>query len=91
MEKRRRFRAAVRKEGVEVAQFPIRTDVEVQDGDALSYAQRRMWCLWQRDPQSGAYNLPGAVRLKGALIDSALEQAFASLIERHQTLRTVFQ
>ena len=91
LEKRRLFLAALQKEGVDFAQFPIPTDVEVQDHDALSYAQRRMWFLWQLDPQSGAYNLPGAVRLKGALIDSALEQAFASLIERHQTLRTVFQ
>ncbi|PNA66179.1 hypothetical protein C1Y33_32235, partial [Pseudomonas sp. FW305-76] len=52
---------------------------------------QRMWFLWQLDPASGAYNLPGAVRLKGALSLGALEQAFASLVARHETLRTVFQ
>lgn len=50
-----------------------------------------MWFLWQLDPHSGAYNLPGAVRLTGQLNLAALEQAFASLVERHETLRTVFQ
>ncbi|WP_256586672.1 condensation domain-containing protein, partial [Pseudomonas sp. HMWF011] len=35
--------------------------------------------------------LPGAVRLRGALSLPALEQAFASLVARHETLRTVFQ
>uniref|UniRef100_UPI000289BE31 non-ribosomal peptide synthetase n=1 Tax=Pseudomonas sp. PAMC 25886 TaxID=1125977 RepID=UPI000289BE31 len=65
--------------------------VEAEDRQALSYAQQRMWFLWQLDPASGAYNLPGAVRLKGALSLPAIEQAFASLVARHETLRTVFQ
>ncbi|XBG31363.1 condensation domain-containing protein [Pseudomonas sp. 13.2] len=50
-----------------------------------------MWVLWQMDPQGGAYNLPGAVRLTGQLDESALEQAFASLLARHQSLTTVFE
>jgi amino acid adenylation domain-containing protein/non-ribosomal peptide synthase protein (TIGR01720 family) len=91
LEKRRLFLAALQKEGVDFAQFPIPAEVDVEDRDALSYAQRRMWFLWQLDPQSGAYNLPSAVRLKGPLVESALEQAFASLVQRHQTLRTVFK
>jgi hypothetical protein len=65
--------------------------VDAEDRDALSYAQQRMWFLWQLDPSSGAYNLPGAVRLKGALNLGAMQQAFASLVARHETLRTVFQ
>ncbi len=91
LEKRQMFLSALQKEGVDFARFPIPAGVEAEDRQALSYAQRRMWFLWQLDPQSGAYNLPGAVRLSGRLNLGALEQAFASLVERHETLRTVFQ
>jgi amino acid adenylation domain-containing protein/non-ribosomal peptide synthase protein (TIGR01720 family) len=91
LEKRQMFLAALHKEGVDFARFPIPAGVEAQDRQALSCAQQRMWFLWQLDPQSGAYNLPGAVRLKGWLNLPAMEQAFASLVARHETLRTVFQ
>ncbi|MFJ7109927.1 amino acid adenylation domain-containing protein [Pseudomonas sp. NPDC098740] len=91
LEKRQRFLAALQKEGVDFARFPIPADACAEDRQALSYAQQRMWFLWQLDPQSGAYNLPAAVRLTGRLNLSALEQAFASLVARHETLRTVFQ
>ncbi|WLG59192.1 non-ribosomal peptide synthase/polyketide synthase [Pseudomonas extremorientalis] len=91
LEKRQLFLQALQKEGVDFSRFPIPAGVEAQDRQALSYAQQRMWFLWQLDPASGAYNLPGAVRLKGALSLCALEQAFASLVARHETLRTAFQ
>ncbi|MEZ1318102.1 non-ribosomal peptide synthase/polyketide synthase [Pseudomonas fluorescens] len=91
VEKRQLFLAVLNKEGVDFARFPIPQGVEAEDRQALSYAQQRMWFLWQLDPHSGAYNLPGAVRLKGRLNRSALDQAFASLVARHETLRTVFQ
>ncbi len=91
LEKRQVFLQALQKEGVDFSRFPIPAGVDVEDRQALSYAQQRMWFLWQLDPASGAYNLPGAVRLKGALSLRALEQAFASLVARHETLRTVFQ
>ncbi|MBY8943659.1 non-ribosomal peptide synthetase, partial [Pseudomonas tolaasii] len=91
LEKRQLFLQALQKEGVDFSRFPIPAGVEVEDRQALSYAQQRMWFLWQLDRASGAYNLPGAVRLKGALNFGAMEQAFASLVGRHETLRTVFQ
>ncbi|NWE79928.1 non-ribosomal peptide synthetase, partial [Pseudomonas yamanorum] len=91
LEKRQMFLQALQREGVEFSRFPIPAGVEAEDRQALSYAQQRMWFLWHLDPHSGAYNLPAAVRLTGRLNISALEQAFVSLIERHETLRTVFQ
>ena len=90
LEKRRLFLDGLRAEGIDFSQFPIPADVAQDDRHALSYAQRRMWFLWQLDPHSGAYNLPGAVRLTGALNIAALEQAFAHVVQRHETLRTVF-
>ncbi|MGO2713545.1 amino acid adenylation domain-containing protein [Pseudomonas helleri] len=91
LEKRRLFLDGLRAEEIDFSQFPIPADVPQADRQALSYAQRRMWFLWQLDPHSGAYNLPGAVRLTGTLNLSALEQAFACVVQRHQTLRTVFR
>ncbi|MBW0235826.1 non-ribosomal peptide synthase/polyketide synthase [Pseudomonas sp. D1HM] len=91
LEKRRLFLDGLRAEGIDFSQFPIPAQVPAEDRQALSYAQRRMWFLWQLDPDSGAYNLPGAVRLSGVLDIAALEQAFASLVARHETLRTVFR
>ncbi|KMT52100.1 peptide synthase, partial [Pseudomonas fildesensis] len=57
---------------------------------ALSYAQERQWFLWQLEPQSTAYHIPAALRLRGALDRQALQRSFDSLLERHETLRTVF-
>jgi amino acid adenylation domain-containing protein len=56
----------------------------------LSYAQERQWFLWQLDPDSAAYHIPAALRLKGELDIPALERSFSSLIERHESLRTTF-
>ena len=56
----------------------------------LSYAQQRQWFLWQWAPQSTAYNIPVVLRLKGRLDAAALQRSFQALIERHESLRTVF-
>ncbi|MDD1015718.1 non-ribosomal peptide synthetase [Pseudomonas rubra] len=90
LEKRRIFLQGLRREGVDFAQFPIPAQVPVAERGGLSYAQQRMWLLWQLEPASAAYNLPSAVRLQGKLQVAALEQAFASLVQRHETLRSVF-
>ncbi|MGF6593127.1 amino acid adenylation domain-containing protein [Pseudomonas sp. 2835] len=90
LEKRRIFLESLRREGVDFAQFPIPAQIGAAEQGCLSYAQQRMWLLWQMEPGSGAYNLPSAVRLNGALNPQALETAFAGLLERHQTLRTAF-
>ena len=91
LDKRRLFLETLAREGIDFSQFPIPADVAAEDRLAPSYAQQRMWVLWQLDPQGGAYNLPGAVRLKGALDETALQQAFECLLERHQSLACVFQ
>ncbi|HET8938445.1 MAG TPA: amino acid adenylation domain-containing protein, partial [Polyangiales bacterium] len=57
----------------------------------LSHAQERLWFLAQLDPDSAAYNVSGALRLRGALNVPQLEAAFAQLIERHEALRTSFE
>ncbi|MBB6286057.1 MULTISPECIES: non-ribosomal peptide synthetase [unclassified Pseudomonas] len=55
-----------------------------------SLAQNRLWITWQLDPQSSAYNIPGALRLRGELDEDALRSSFQYLIQRHEALRTRF-
>ncbi|WP_325437736.1 non-ribosomal peptide synthase/polyketide synthase [Pseudomonas nitroreducens] len=62
-----------------------------RDGDLpLSAAQSRLWFFWQMEPASAAYNVPGALRLRGELDETALRRAFDALVARHETLRTTF-
>jgi hypothetical protein len=56
----------------------------------LSFAQQRLWFLDQFEPGGSAYNVPGALRLSGALDAVALRRAFLGLGERQEVLRTVF-
>ncbi|RWU21428.1 non-ribosomal peptide synthetase [Pseudomonas alkylphenolica] len=88
-EKRSLFLAALAREGVDFSVLPIPAGVAGSE-QVLSFAQQRMWLLWQLDPHSAAYNLPSAVRLTGALDTAALEAAFTQLQARHQTLRSAF-
>ncbi|HXC71874.1 MAG TPA: condensation domain-containing protein [Pyrinomonadaceae bacterium] len=56
----------------------------------LSFAQEQLWLIHQVNPESAAYNLPSAVRLKGALDVQALQKSIGEVIRRHEILRTRF-
>src|SRR4029079_17503570 len=56
----------------------------------LSFSQRRLWFLDQMDPGNASYNMPAAVRLRGALDVGALERSLNAVVERHEALRTSF-
>jgi amino acid adenylation domain-containing protein len=74
-------------EGVVVPPMqPIPRDSELP----LSFAQQRLWFFDQLEPNSSAYNIPGAVRLSGRLDRAALEQTLSELVRRHEVLRTRF-
>ncbi|WP_162246743.1 MULTISPECIES: non-ribosomal peptide synthetase [unclassified Rhodococcus (in: high G+C Gram-positive bacteria)] len=60
------------------------------DAPPLSYAQRRMWFLNRYDPASVAYNIPFAVRLVGDLDVPALQVAMLDVVDRHESLRTMY-
>ncbi|MGV5049106.1 amino acid adenylation domain-containing protein [Rhodococcus pyridinivorans] len=56
----------------------------------LSFAQQRMWFLNRFDTASAVDNIPMAIRLSGALDVAALQAAVGDLVERHESLRTVY-
>ncbi|HEV7860841.1 MAG TPA: amino acid adenylation domain-containing protein, partial [Pyrinomonadaceae bacterium] len=57
----------------------------------LSFAQQRLWFLDQLEPGNALYNVPAAVRLRGSLDESALEQSLYEIVRRHESLRTTFK
>jgi amino acid adenylation domain-containing protein len=56
----------------------------------LSFAQQRMWMLYQFDPDSSVYNIGSNMRLRGPLDVAVLEQSLNEVIRRHESLRTIF-
>jgi amino acid adenylation domain-containing protein/non-ribosomal peptide synthase protein (TIGR01720 family) len=56
----------------------------------LSHGQQALWFLQQLAPESAAYNIASALRIKAKPDGAALRSAFQSLVERHAALRTTF-
>ncbi|WP_153349227.1 non-ribosomal peptide synthetase, partial [Nocardia aurantia] len=56
----------------------------------LSLAQQRMWFLNRFDTSNAVNNIPVAIRLSGELDVAALQVAVIDVIDRHESLRTVF-
>ena len=89
-QQRREFLHKMQEQGVSFGQLPIPQTASPDAPCALSYAQQRQWFLWQLDPQSAAYHIPAALRLRGELNVAALQHSFDALLERHHSLRRVF-
>ena len=63
-----------------------------REGDLpLSFAQQRLWFLAQLEPDNPLYNSPAAIRLKGQLNITALEQSLNEILRRHEVLRICFK
>ncbi len=62
-----------------------------QESYVLTSSQHRLWILSQFEGGNEAYNIPGTFELKGILEVDKLTEAFNTIIDRHETLRTFFK
>lgn len=77
-------------EGVERNQETT-ISAQAQEGSSpLSFAQEQMWLANQLAPESSAYNIPLALRLRGLLDKEALEKSFSEIVQRHTILQSIF-
>ncbi|MEW5928741.1 MAG: non-ribosomal peptide synthase/polyketide synthase [Gemmatimonadota bacterium] len=72
------------------AQAPPLVPAPRSEAPPLSFAQQRLWFMAQLDPGSPAYNMPYALRLRGALDAAALGRSLTEIVRRHESLRTRF-
>ena len=49
-----------------------------------------MWVIQRFEPASTAYNVPIAIRLRGAFDPALCQQALDAMVQRHEGLRTSF-
>ncbi|HLL48830.1 MAG TPA: condensation domain-containing protein, partial [Longimicrobiaceae bacterium] len=80
----------LRSEGSPPAPPIERVPREGVEGFPLSFAQQRLWFGDRLEPDSAAYNMPYALRVRGGLHLGALRAGLDELVRRHETLRTVF-
>ena len=62
-----------------------------RDNPAAIVWQQSFWLIHQLEPDSAAYNIPSALRLRGELDISSLSQSLQQIVNRHEVLRTRFE
>ncbi len=71
---------------------PIATSPEdAQPDQQLSHGQKAIWFMQALAPESSAYNIASAVRLRSELNVEALRDSFQAVLVRHPALRTTFK
>lgn len=53
--------------------------------------QKGLWAICQLEGGRDAYNVPGSFKLEGPLNMDVLKKSLLALIERHESLRTIFK
>ena len=61
-----------------------------QERIRLSFGQERLWFLSRYEAEASLYNVPIAVRLRGALNIEAAQASLQEMVNRHEVLRTSF-
>ena len=89
-EKMRKLQEALREAGIQVAGNKIQHSDWTNKKCVLSSEQQRIWFLQQFDQSGFSYNIPVALRVKGALRKDLLEKSIDHLIQKHHVLRSTF-
>jgi len=66
------------------------TAIQEQECYPLSNAQKRLWTLCQFEEEVAAYNMPNHLKFQDLNVDY-FKTAISQVIERHESLRTVFK
>lgn len=77
--------------GLSVEEFIDIEPVEPQDHYELSYNQKRLWFIHQREPESPAYNMPDFIDFQQPVEENHMRQALDILAKRHDAFRTLFK
>ena len=57
----------------------------------MTYTQKRLWLLYQLDPDNPAFNLPAHVTLYEAVEVGVVRRVLEKLVQRHESFRTYFK
>jgi tyrocidine synthetase-3 len=64
--------------------------VPQQEHYQVSHAQRRLWLMDQFGDTTAVYNIPMICNIRGNLDIEAMDKAFQTVVQRHESLRTIF-
>lgn len=78
------------KKGQKREQYSGIQPVEKREYYDVSFAQRRLWILSQFETDSSALNMPLAVEIYNNFNPGIFQQSLQALVDRHESLRTVF-
>lgn len=79
------------KEGIDPLKLPIAPAIRKSNKFPLSWAQERLWFLYQLEGPNATYNDSGWLRITGDINYDALKSAIVEIGRRHEVLRTRFQ
>lgn len=89
-EARARFEELLAEQGIESFEEERIPRRKIQGPAPLSFAQQRLWFLYQLEPESPVYNVALCMRIQGNLDVQALSGALDEIVRRHESLRTTF-
>ena len=69
---------------------PAIEPVARQEELPLSFAQQRLWFIEQLEPGTSLYMVPLLLRLHGPVRAQVLERSLYLIVQRQQSLRTIF-
>jgi amino acid adenylation domain-containing protein/non-ribosomal peptide synthase protein (TIGR01720 family) len=91
-EQRQKFLGLLKNKGIRFELLPIVAADASQHADpvALAPSQKRLWNIYQLEPDNTAYHIVGALNLHGELDPNRLQQALMQVVEQQKLLSSRF-